>query len=99
MRCLPLKVLGYKTGASRSVAQSGSAPRSGRGGRRFKSCHSDQGTTRHGAAIGRPLSFLVVGLPDGALARSSAIAPSTDRRTASRERREATFIIYLRSLR
>jgi hypothetical protein len=26
---------------SRSVAQSGSAPRSGRGGRRFKSCHSD----------------------------------------------------------
>ena len=25
----------------RSVAQSGSAPRSGRGGRRFKSCHSD----------------------------------------------------------
>ena len=28
--------------ASRSVAQLGSAPRSGRGGRRFKSCHSDQ---------------------------------------------------------
>jgi hypothetical protein len=27
--------------ASRSVAQPGSAPRSGRGGRRFKSCHSD----------------------------------------------------------
>ena len=27
--------------SSRSVAQSGSAPRSGRGGRRFKSCHSD----------------------------------------------------------
>jgi hypothetical protein len=26
----------------RSVAQPGSAPRSGRGGRRFKSCHSDQ---------------------------------------------------------
>jgi hypothetical protein len=33
----------YKTHASgRSVAQPGSAPRSGRGGRRFKSCHSDQ---------------------------------------------------------
>ncbi len=33
----------YKTLASgRSVAQPGSAPRSGRGGRRFKSCHSDQ---------------------------------------------------------
>lgn len=36
----------YKTGLPRisrcrSVAQSGSAPRSGRGGRRFKSCHSD----------------------------------------------------------
>src|SRR5262245_12789900 len=29
------------TAPSRSVAQSGSAPRSGRGGRRFKSCHSD----------------------------------------------------------
>ena len=27
--------------AKRSVAQPGSAPRSGRGGRRFKSCHSD----------------------------------------------------------
>src|SRR6266581_3594649 len=27
---------------SRSVAQPGRAPRSGRGGRRFKSCHSDQ---------------------------------------------------------
>ena len=26
----------------RSVAQSGSAPRSGRGGRKFKSSHSDQ---------------------------------------------------------
>jgi hypothetical protein len=35
---------GYKTAhqRNRSVAQSGSAPRSGRGGRRFKSCHSDQ---------------------------------------------------------
>ena len=29
-------------GRLRSVAQSGSAPRSGRGGRRFESCHSDQ---------------------------------------------------------
>ena len=47
--CCPASVLaarmgrGYKTALfSRSVAQSGSAPRSGRGGRRFKSCHSDQ---------------------------------------------------------
>src|SRR5689334_19478402 len=32
--------------ASRSVAQPGRAPRSGRGGRRFKSCHSDQPTSR-----------------------------------------------------
>ena len=31
----------YVAPASRSVAQPGSAPRSGRGGRRFKSCHSD----------------------------------------------------------
>jgi hypothetical protein len=30
------------TSENRSVAQSGSAPRSGRGGRRFKSYHSDQ---------------------------------------------------------
>ena len=29
-------------GQCRSVAQPGRAPRSGRGGRRFKSCHSDQ---------------------------------------------------------
>jgi hypothetical protein len=32
----------------RSVAQSGSAPRSGRGGRRFKSCHSDQSSEGFG---------------------------------------------------
>ena len=32
----------YTDRRSRSVAQPGSAPRSGRGGRRFKSCHSDQ---------------------------------------------------------
>ncbi len=31
-------------GQCRSVAQPGRAPRSGRGGRRFKSCHSDQPT-------------------------------------------------------
>ena len=31
-----------RTTPPRRVAQSGSAPRSGRGGRRFKSCHSDQ---------------------------------------------------------
>src|SRR5437588_7709281 len=33
--------------ASRSVAQPGSAPRSGRGGRRFKSCHSDHYLARY----------------------------------------------------
>ncbi len=34
----------YRTASAglRSVAQPGSAPRSGRGGRRFESCHSDQ---------------------------------------------------------
>ena len=32
----------------RSVAQSGSAPRSGRGGRRFKSCHSDHYLAQNG---------------------------------------------------
>src|SRR4051794_20213843 len=41
--CLrPWKVAAISPDFSRSVAQSGSAPRSGRGGRRFKSCHSDQ---------------------------------------------------------
>jgi hypothetical protein len=34
----------------RSVAQSGSAPRSGRGGRRFKSCHSDH-TSQRGSRL------------------------------------------------
>jgi hypothetical protein len=38
----------YGDSASRSVAQSGSAPRSGRGGRRFKSCHSDHLTDAPG---------------------------------------------------
>jgi hypothetical protein len=33
---------GYKPRSCRSVAQSGRALRSGRRGRRFKSCHSDQ---------------------------------------------------------
>ena len=37
----------YSGGWRRSVAQSGSAPRSGRGGRRFESCHSDQQTQGH----------------------------------------------------
>jgi hypothetical protein len=37
----------------RSVAQSGSAPRSGRGGRRFKSCHSDQTSCRHFSVLSR----------------------------------------------
>ena len=34
--------IGALSAKYRSVAQPGSAPRSGRGGRRFKSCHSDQ---------------------------------------------------------
>lgn len=42
---------GYKPAVwSRSVAQPGSAPRSGRGGRRFKSCHSDQKKQRVSAS-------------------------------------------------
>lgn len=42
---------GYKPAVwSRSVAQPGSAPRSGRGGRRFKSCHSDQRKQRVSAS-------------------------------------------------
>jgi hypothetical protein len=35
----------------RSVAQSGSAPRSGRGGRRFKSCHSDHLFLNHCSGV------------------------------------------------
>ncbi len=39
---LAISRAGAFSGACRSVAQPGRAPRSGRGGRRFKSCHSDQ---------------------------------------------------------
>ena len=39
--CSPGRYAVIRPATSRSVAQSGSAPRSGRGGRRFKSCHSD----------------------------------------------------------
>lgn len=42
----------------RSVAQSGSAPRSGRGGRRFKSCHSDHSFQALGLmGLKRPVGF------------------------------------------
>jgi hypothetical protein len=40
--------------ASRSVAQPGSAPASGAGGRRFKSCRSDQPRFAQGARPSRP---------------------------------------------
>ncbi len=54
----------YKTAPpARSVAQPGSAPRSGRGGRRFKSCHSDQhfSITRQTPCNTRPNAVLAVG--------------------------------------
>jgi hypothetical protein len=43
----------YKTAHQRcrSVAQPGRAPRSGRGGRRFKSCHSDQYLAQNPAVL------------------------------------------------
>src|SRR5438552_13417552 len=42
----------------RSVAQPGSAPRSGRGGRRFKSCHSDQHFPDHPRVFARSYGAL-----------------------------------------
>src|SRR5882672_2661136 len=43
LMCLrPAGAVVIRPANSRSVAQPGRAPRSGRGGRRFKSCHSDQ---------------------------------------------------------
>ena len=41
-RCAVAETQGYKPRSCRSVAQPGRALRSGRRGRRFKSCHSDQ---------------------------------------------------------
>src|SRR5580698_908011 len=69
----------------RSVAQSGRAPRSGRGGRRFESCHSDQlgiagmsAQARIEAALagavagGMPGVVAAARLPDGSLVAASA---------------------------
>jgi hypothetical protein len=56
-RALALPAREFYTGASaghRSVAQPGSAPRSGRGGRRFESCHSDQSVSRPDFIFARP---------------------------------------------
>lgn len=52
---------------SRSVAQPGSAPRSGRGGRRFKSSHSDQPTQGLGVSRASP--------PSGKNAPKRRVAP------------------------
>ena len=59
---LPLALAGTKYGGykpavwSRSVAQPGSAHRSGRWGRRFKSCHSDQKKQRLSCSPEKPRS-------------------------------------------
>src|SRR5262245_11263257 len=50
---LPAMAGAVYNAASRSVAQSGSAPRSGRGGRRFKSCHSDQNLSNRSNSFDR----------------------------------------------
>jgi hypothetical protein len=53
-RLQPRRAIDIRPSLSRSVAQSGSAPRSGRGGRRFKSCHSDQNSPNKSAAFSPP---------------------------------------------
>src|SRR5262249_56335727 len=49
----PLGAVVIRPANSRSVAQPGRAPRSGRGGRRFKSCHSDQYLAQIAASLPR----------------------------------------------
>ena len=44
----------FSTSGLRRVAQPGSAPRSGRGGRRFKSCYADQFVPRCRPVVGAP---------------------------------------------
>src|SRR4029078_8823573 len=58
---------------SRSVAQSGSAPRSGRGGRRFKSCHSDQHLAHPEPAAPTVSPTVIAPQPNSASSESDAI--------------------------
>ena len=53
--------------ANRGVAQFGRAPRSGRGGRRFKSCHLDQNWTdnRYNVSVVGPVSLCLKSLENG----------------------------------
>ena len=60
----------------RSVAQSGSAPRSGRGGRRFKSCHSDQYLARSEAPTGTETGVSDTARPSRNPPASGSDAPS-----------------------
>ena len=67
----------------RSVAQSGSAPRSGRGGRRFKSCHSDQipsgrAEFLQASAIAAALERQLLPLWSANCCRAGALQPSGD---------------------
>ena len=85
IRChlLPLRSLDGvdKTGqkarnsATRSVAQPGSAPASGAGGRQFESAHSDQQEQGPGAMTPAPVSFRAVPDVIPAACRSNAEAP------------------------
>ena len=80
----------------RSVAQPGSAPRSGRGGRRFESSHSDHSIriSAQKAASGRPFAFRSTDLSgvriqrDGKPGRQGAERPALRRRGRHRSRAE-----------
>src|SRR5215470_19391316 len=59
----PSGALVIRPASSRSVAQPGRAPRSGRGGRRFKSCHSDHCLAQIAASLPRnPFGLTYLGL-------------------------------------
>jgi hypothetical protein len=67
----------------RGVAQLGRAPRSGRGGRRFKSCHPDH--FKKGITVIRLIIFLAIGGVAVALHAQEAAQPTVDLRTKTNE--------------
>jgi hypothetical protein len=86
-------VVACPTRACRSVAQPGRAPRSGRGGRRFKSCHSDQQisdrstTSKTTYRLGGQVCGMMNAVPPSHLARRAAETRRRERCTSAARRR------------